>query len=343
MSSIAKPSDVRVAVVGYGGAFNMGRKHLEEAGGAGMVPTAVTDLDAVRLETAKADFPDIETYASVEEMLLKSEANLVIIITPHNTHSAIATQCLKAGRHVVVEKPFALTTAECDKMIAAAEKNDLLLSTYHNRHWDGCILRALDVMKNGSLGNLVRMEAHMGSWAPPRDWWRSSRSISGGVLFDWGVHLIEYGLQLADSKIVEVAGFCSNGFWSEKSSWKEDTIEDEATAVVRFENGVHLVVRISTIDSNPRPGRMEVTGTKGSYIFDGSTWELVKPKKSSVVREKGANPEDEHWRYYRNVADHLVSGEPLVIDAQWSRRPVHILDLAVRSAKQGKTLKAKHH
>ncbi len=114
------------------------------------------------------------------------------------------------------------------------------------------------------------------------------------------------------------------------------------TAVVRFENGVHMIVRISIVESNPRPGRIEVTGTKKSHIFDGTTRELVKPKKSSTVTETGTNPENEHQRYYRNIADHLVSPEPLVIDAYPARRPIHILDLAVRSAKQGKSLRAKY-
>ncbi len=335
-------SDIRVAVVGYGGAFNMGKKHLEECREAGMTPTAVVDLDASRLSVAEADFPGIETYTSVTAMLRKSPTNFVIVITPHNTHAPIAVQCLRAGRHVVVEKPFAVTTAECDRMIAAAKKNDVLLSTYHNRHWDGCILGALKKIRSGAVGEIVRIDAHMGGWAKPRNWWRSSRSISGGILFDWGVHLLEYSLQLIDSEIVEVSGFATHGVWSGKTSWRDDVNEDEATAIVRFANGTFLSLRISAIETNTKPDWLEITGTAGTYLFDHANWESIRPKSKSIVRERGANPESEQWRFYRNIASHLVDGAELVITPEWARRPVHILDLAVRSASQGKTLKAKY-
>ncbi len=110
-------------------------------------------------------------------MLKKSDVNLVAIITPHNTHAALAVQCLRAGRHVVCEKPLAITTAECDRMIAEAKRAGVVLSTYHNRHWDGCILEAVDrVLGHGAVGDVFRIEAHMGAYGKPGDWWRSSRA-----------------------------------------------------------------------------------------------------------------------------------------------------------------------
>lgn len=340
---MAHASDIKVGVIGYGGAFNMGKKHLEECRRAGMTPTAVADVDTRRLKQAEDDFPGIETYDSVSGLLKDSDAHLIIIITPHNTHAKIATQCAKAGRHVVVEKPFAITTAECDRMIAAAEKSGVLLSTYHNRHWDGCVLGAVkNVVDGGKIGEVVRVEARMGSWGKPKNWWRSSRSVSGGILYDWGVHLLEYSLQLIDSEIAEVTGFATNGVWAGKTKWAEDTNEDEATALVRFKNGVFLTLRISSLDTNVKPGIVEVTGTKGSYVFDHGSFEVIKPKAKSVVRERGANPESEQWRYYKNIADHLVDNAELVITPEWARRPVHILDLATKSAKRGTTLKAKY-
>jgi scyllo-inositol 2-dehydrogenase (NADP+) len=342
MKTYNDASEVRVAVIGYGGAFNMGKKHLEECQSAGMTPTAVVDLDASRLKIAQTDFPEIETYTSVATMLKKSTANMVIIITPHNTHAKLATQCAKAGKHVIVEKPFAITTAECDKMIEAAKSSGVLLSTYHNRHWDGCVLGALKKVSAGAIGDVVRIEARMGGWSKPRNWWRSSRSISGGILYDWGVHLLEYSLQLIGSEIVEVTGFATSGVWADKTAWKEDTNEDEATAIVRFASGASLTLRLSALDANAKDGIVEVTGTKGSYVFDHRDYEIVKPKASSVTRECGANPDSEQWRFYKNIANHLAAGEELVITPEWARRPVHILDLAVQSARKGTALKAKY-
>ena len=342
MKAFKSAQDIKVGVVGYGAAFNMGPCHLREMRKAGMTPLAVADLDPARLAEAEKDFPGIETYASVAEMLRKSAVNLVTVITPHNTHAKLAVQCLRAGRHVVCEKPMAITTAECDRMIAAARKHRRIVSTYHNRHWDGCILEATKQIRRGVIGDVIRVEAHMGGYSGPRDWWRSSKSISGGILYDWGVHLLEYSLQILDRKILEVSGFAHGGFWAPKTAWKKDTIEDEGYAVVRLSGGAWLSLCVSQIDSNPKAGQLEITGTKGSYIFDGGTWQAITHRRGATVTTRGGNPPSEGWRFYQNIADHLADGKKLVITPEWARRPIHILDLACRSAEKGTALKARY-
>jgi predicted dehydrogenase len=338
-----RAKDISVGVVGYGGAFNMGRAHLTQMMQAGMTPVAVCDLDEERLTVAREEFPGIETYTSLATMLKKSDVNLVTLITPHNTHARLALKCLRAGKHVVCEKPLAITTAECDRMIAAAEKSDVILSTYHNRHWDGCILEAVDrIKKQGAIGDIVRIEAHMGGYGQPRDWWRASKTISGGILYDWGVHLLEYALQLIDGEIQEVTGFAKTGHWAPKTAWKDDTNEDEGFAIVRFASGAWLTLTITHIDSNPKRGQLEITGTKGSYIFDGGTFELIQPQGESAVVTRGKNRPSEGQRFYDNITDHLVKGKKLVITPEWARRPIHILDLACKSAEKGRAQKAKY-
>ena len=342
MKTYEKAADIKVGVIGYGGAFNMGRQHLKEMKDAGMTPLAVAEIDPERLEVARADFPGIETYPSAEEMLSKSGVNMVTLITPHNTHAELALKCLEAGRHVVSEKPLAITTDECDAMISAAEKSGVVLSTYHNRHWDGCAMEAVRRIGEGCIGDVFRIEAHMGRYGRPGDSWRSSKSISGGVLYDWGVHLIEYSLQIIDSDIVEVAGFAKTGFWADEVKWKEDTCEDEGFAVVRFSDGAWLTLCMTRIDSNPKRGHLEITGTLGTYIMDGRGFEIITHEDGETRTVKGTNPKSEGWRFYQNIADHLTKGEPLVITPEWSRRPIHILDLADRSAKRGGAIKAKY-
>jgi scyllo-inositol 2-dehydrogenase (NADP+) len=342
MMTYKKAKEIKVGVVGYGGAFNMGRAHLNEMKRAGMTVTAVAELDASRLEVAKTDFPGIQTFDSLPHMLKGSDVDLISIITPHNTHAKLAIQALKAGRHVVCEKPLAITTAECDAMIAAAKKSGVVVSTYHNRHWDGCILAAMKQVKAGLIGDVCRVEAHMGNYGKPGEWWRSSRSISGGIMYDWGVHLLEYSLQLLDSEISEVSGFSSNGFWASQTAWKEDTNEDEGFAVVRFANGKWLTLNISSIESNPKASFLEVTGTRGSIVLDWDYNTVITHNKKDVISTKYKNPDAEGWRLYQNIADHLVKGKELVISGEWARRPIHILDLACRSANQGKALKAKY-
>lgn len=343
MSKFKKASDIKVGVIGYGGAFNMGRQHLTFMKQAGMTPVAVAEIDEARLKVAESDFPGIRTFNSVAKMLKDSDVNLVVIITPHNTHAKLALQCLRSGRHVICEKPLAITTDECDAMISEAKKQKLVLSTYHNRHWDGCILEALNHLHvKQAIGDIYRIEAHMGGYSVPGAWWRSSKTISGGILYDWGVHLLEYSLQILQSDIMEVTGFSHNGFWASKTPWKNDTNEDEATAIVRFKNGAWINLTMSSMASNPKKGWLEITGTKGTYIFDGSTYELMLMKGDKKIATTGKNPGHEYPKYYQNIADHLSKGTALIITPEWSRRPIHILDLACRSAKQGKTLPAKY-
>lgn len=348
MKKYKNASEIRVGVIGYGGAYNMGRSHLKEMELAGMTPVAVCEVDAERLKVAETDFPGIQTYSTVADMLRKSDVNLVTIITPHNTHAKLALQCLKTGRHVVCEKPLAITTAECDAMIAAAKKSGVVLSTYHNRHWDGCILSAIDhIKKNKRIGEIVRVEVRMGDRSQPGDWWRGSRSISGGILYDWGVHLLEYALQLIDSEVVEVTGFAKSGYWAAKTKWKNDTIEDEASAIIRFRNGVRLDLLISSIESNLKPGKLEITGTEGSYTTDihgyESGYELRIRNGPSLTLEENRHRANEGHLFYQNIADHLTKGTKLVITPEWSRRPIHIIELAMQSAKKGRTLPAKYH
>ena len=343
MARIRQARDIRVGVVGYGSAFNMGRRHLEDARAAGMAPAAVAEVDPTRLEAAAADFPGIETYKSVADMLRKSDVNLAVLITPHNTHARLGLQCLRAGRHVISEKPLTVTTAECDALIREAKGRKLLVSTYHNRHWDGCILDAVSyIRKQKVIGDVYRIEARIGNYGVPGDWWRSSKSISGGILYDWGVHFLEYALQLMDSEMVEVSGYARTGFWAPKTAWKADTNEDAASAVVRFRNGAWLTLSISSLESNPKPGWLEVTGTAGTYVFDGGTYEIIRRRGDREIVTRGKNSPSRWERYYRNIAAHLTAGEDLVITPEWSRRTIHILDLASRSAKLGKAIRTKY-
>ena len=343
MKRFKNAGDVKVGVIGYGGAFNMGREHLKGMMEAGMSPSAVAEIDPERRKVAEEDFPGLWGFDSVTRMLKQSDVDLVVLITPHNTHAKLALQCLRAGRHLISEKPLAITTAECDAMIREAKKRNLLLSTYHNRHWDGCVMEAVHhIVKEKAIGEVYRIDAHIGGYDQPGDWWRSSKTISGGILYDWGVHLLEYALQIIKSDVVEVSGYAKTGFWAPKTAWKKDTNEDVASAVVRFKKGEWVTLTVTTLESNPKPGQLEITGTKGSYIFDGRTYELIQQVDDKQVVTKGNNRPRAWGAFYKNIAGHLTKGQKLIITPEWSRRPIHILDLAVKSAKQGRALRTKY-
>jgi predicted dehydrogenase len=342
MSRFRKTADIKVGVVGYGGAFNMGRAHFNEMKAAGMTPLAVAELDPARLDVARKDFPGIETFRTVDDMLRASAVDLVTLITPHNTHAELALKCLRAGRHVVVEKPMAVTTAECDAMIAAATRSKVALSTYHNRHWDGIILGAMKHLRTGAIGRVVRVDAEMGRLSQPGDWWRTSKSVSGGILYDWGVHLCEYILQLVDSPIAEVSGYTWSGVWAGKTRWKKDTNEDEGHIVIRFESGAWASIQITSLDGRPNQPWFKVIGTKGTMALDWHATEITTLDGERRITTQVPNPKSEGGRFYQNIADHLTRGTRLVITPEWARRPIHILDLACRSAKAGRAMTPKY-
>ncbi|MBW3635643.1 MAG: Gfo/Idh/MocA family oxidoreductase [Armatimonadetes bacterium] len=341
MKKYSSPSEITVGVIGYGGAFNMGRQHLQQMQAAGMTPVAVSEIDPTRLAVASQDFPGIQTYATVEEMLDNSQVNLIVLITPHNTHAPLALKCLEAGRHVICEKPLAITTQQVDAMMEAAHNSGVMLSAYHNRHWDGRILQAVELVKNQRvIGDVVRIECHMVGYKKPGDWWRTSRSISGGILYDWGVHLLEYSLQLIEAPLTEVSGVAHEGFWGPQTAWKDDANEDEGFVLARFEGGQWLTLSISNLDSKGKEGWVEITGTKGTLVLDGGHSKLFQHIDGRFIVTQLPNPQDEGQLYYDNVRDHLVDGVPLVISAEWARRPIHILDLARQSARAGRALPA---
>jgi predicted dehydrogenase len=279
-------------------------------------------------------------------MLSKSDVDLVAIITPHNTHFPIACQCLRAGRHVICEKPMALTTEECDKLIEEAGKRELLVTAYHNRHWNGDTLQLVQKVKQERVvGDIVRIELHPRVIYAVNDSWRCSRKLSGGIAYDWGVHLLEAALQLVDSELLEVSGYSHNGFRSGETRWGDDVIEDDFQLTARFGNGIWVTLSVSGIDCLPkRDGRglVEVTGTGGTFVSDPTGWKIYKREGEQIVSESGKNPPDNWQCFYDEVKDYFTDGKKLTITPEWARRPVHILDLARRSAEIGHTLPAKY-
>lgn len=334
--------DIRMAIVGYGGSYNIPKIHLTDMKRAGMTIDSVVDVNAERRRAAEKEF-GVTTYSSVKEFLKKGNADVVTIVTPHNTHAKLAVQCLSAGKHVICEKPFAITTAECDAMIREAKKRRRMLSVYHNRHWDGCILEAVtQIKKRKAIGDVFRIEVRGGGYGRPGKAWRHSKSISGGILYDMGAHFLEWALQLIDGEIVEVSGFQRSGFWSARSPWKEDANEDEMLVVVRFTNRVALSLCISSIDAAPKTSFFKVIGTRGAYLMDHGGYRILKPKSGEMDVREGKNRDQKWADFYRNIVSHLVKRTDLAITAEWARRTIHIMDLAERSAAQGKALRARY-
>ncbi|MDO8684531.1 MAG: Gfo/Idh/MocA family oxidoreductase [Armatimonadota bacterium] len=258
-----KSKTVRCAMLGYGGAFNMGKGHSDWINSApGMEAVAACDLDPKRMEAAKEDFPNFRTYTDPSKMLEDDGIDLVVIITPHNTHADLAIQCLNAGKHVVIEKPMCLTVAEATAMIEAGKKNNVVLTTFHNRRHDGDFMAIREVVAEKKLlGEIFHLEAYMGGYGHPGHWWRTEKAISGGCFYDWGAHIVDWVLQLIPEKMESITGFFH------KRVWQDVTNEDQTQAVIRFKNGAMADIQMTTIAAVKKP-RFRILGTKGGLIDD---------------------------------------------------------------------------
>ncbi|MCG9896154.1 MAG: Gfo/Idh/MocA family oxidoreductase, partial [Fimbriimonadaceae bacterium] len=151
---MADTTKIRAGVIGYGGAFGMGKAHADQMIAAGFEFVAACDTDAARVEVAKADFPGIAGYTDYRDLLKDPNVDLVVVILPHNLHAPVAIEASETGKHVVVEKPMCIDTAEADAMIAAANKAGKMLSVYHNRRWDGFFMTMRDLIEAGEIGSL---------------------------------------------------------------------------------------------------------------------------------------------------------------------------------------------
>jgi len=319
---------IRGAVIGYGAAFNMGKAHASQINGTeGMQCVAVCDVDRMRTKAAKADFPNITTYNSVRALLKKGDFDLAVVVLPHNMHAPVAVECLKAGKHVIVEKPMCITIAEATEMINTAKEKGLMLSVYHNRRWDGDFWTLLELVKSGVIGKVFHVEMWGGGYGHPGKWWRADKKISGGAFYDWGAHYLDWLLHIIPSKMINVTGF-----FHPNRVWTDATNEDHVEAVIRFADGAVANVQMSSIAKIGKP-RWRVLGEKGGIIPEGDGFRVLSvadgfPADQLVKFHGRPGP-----GFYQNIAAHLQKGEELIVKPEEARRVIAIMELAEKSSK----------
>ncbi len=323
------------AVVGYGGAFSMGKLHADAITQCqGMDVVAICDPDESRLDIAEDDFPGIKTYNHIDKLLDDDEVELCVLVTPHNTHAPLAIQCSKAGKHVVCEKPFALTIKESTDMIRAARKAGTVCSVFHNRRRDADFLTIKGLIDDGAIGEVYQIEANAGSYGYPGDWWRSNKAVSGGAFYDWGAHFIDWILNLLPRRIESVYGF-----FPPKRVWHHVTNEDHCWAAIRFEGGALATFEQSSIAAIGK-AKWRILGTRGGITMgDDDTIKLVQIQIDGRRVESTVPYVAGDWHgYYRALADHLILGEPLEVTPESARRVIGVLSLAEQSSAKGKPL-----
>lgn len=326
-----KPGPVRFGIIGYGPAFLMGKCHADTVRDTPLLEvTAICDTSPTRLEVAREEQPGVELFTNYREMIDSGLMDVGIIVTPHNTHGPIAIDLLNAGIGVVCEKPFCLTVDEATEMIETARARNLMLTVFHNRRWDADFLTVKKVIDDGLIGEVFHIEAFMGNYAHPGNWWRTDKTISGGVIRDWGAHFIDWILLLMPYKMQSVTGFFSKRVWHDVSN------EDYGKAIIRFEGDRSAELEVSHIAAAAKP-KWRILGTKGGLTAD---WEQPV-KVTTYIHGNGEKVEvpllESRWAadFYAGFADHLLGGEPLQVSPESARRVIAVAELGEKSHASG--------
>lgn len=230
-----------MVVVGYG---TMGVTHAKKLAAIdGVTVAGVVDIDPSRLDIALAD--GLKVYADLDEALADLAADFVFIATPNDSHHPIAMAALGAGKNVLCEKPVMLNSAELEDVIAESARVGKLFMVHQNRRWDPDYLVMKKIYDEQIIGpiNYIETRVH-GSRGIPSDW-RHEKAFGGGMVFDWGVHLMDRLLLIVDSPITDV--------YARLSFVLGNDVDDGMKAYLTFANGIHALVDVSTTSFVPQP------------------------------------------------------------------------------------------
>jgi len=325
---------------------------------------AICDLSPQRIAEARQDFPNATIHEAADSLCADSEIDLVVIATPPSSHAKLAVDLLNAGKHVVCEKPLALTIAETAAMLEAAEHNNRFIGCHQNRRWDVDYMAIKEAVNQQRIGNLFYAETFVGSFNHPCAYWHSHDKISGGTTYDWGAHYLDWMLSLISEKVTGVICTRQNRVWHDVTNADQERIQ------LRFAGGQEADFIHSDIAAARKP-KWYMLGTEGAIVGD---WRDITTYNVNSLRYFDENeipatemppalrlyrhlqPDGEETNrsaaeemvlpqrpvngFHHNLTDHLLTGEPIEVAPEHSARVVAILETAVRSAEQGGTLEA---
>lgn len=193
-----------VAIIGYGG---QGGWHADQIIKSDVVALAgVYDFKPERIELAKSK--GIYVYSSIDDLLSDKMVEIVVIATPNDSHKELSIKALKAGKNVICEKPVMLNVSDLDDVIKVANETGKLFTAHQNRRFDVDFLAIKQIIQEGKLQDVISVESRVhGSRGIPSDW-RGMKKYGGGMLYDWGVHLIDQITQLLPNEEIKKV-FCT--------------------------------------------------------------------------------------------------------------------------------------
>lgn len=249
---------IRVGLIGYGYAGKTFHAPLISSV-PGLRLNAVASSDAAKVH---ADWPNVRVLADASALINASDIDLVVIAAPNHLHAPLARAALRAGKHVVVDKPFTLDLAEARELVAQAADDHRLLSVFHNRRWDSGFLAMRQAIEGGKVGRVTHFELHFDRFRPHvRERWREGSGPGAGLWYDLGPHLIDQALALFGLPERVQATLARQ---------REGALSDDwVHAVLDYDNGLKVILHASVLVASGSP-QLVVHGERGSLIKRGA-------------------------------------------------------------------------
>ena len=326
---------MRIGLLAYGA---IGHEHnVAIQSVPGWELTAVCDVNPERVAAARTLAPGAVGFDDANALLDSGLIDLVVISTPPNTHHDWARAALERGITVVVEKPMALTAAQCDDLLALARDKGLTLVVYQNRRFDADFVTMRRLIRDGAIGELFSYEGFVGGYSRPCDYWHSDRAVSGGAIFDWGSHYIDQILDLFGTDIAHVTGI------NHKRHWLHVTNADHAEVTITFTDGRQARFINSDLAAARKP-KFYALGTDGAIVgdWDPAAEPAVADLPALITLHTPGSPAQviglddvTPFTFHHELAAHLSSGSAMQVLPVHSRNVVAVMEAAEESAANG--------
>lgn len=302
---------------------------------------AVMDLDPARRAEAEREF-GCKGYEAFEDLAADRDVEVVVVASPNRFHADHAIAAMRAGKHAVVEKPFALSAADADRMIEASRQAKRVLAPFQNRRYESHFRKVKEIVDSGVLGDIVLIRLAVHGFG--RRWdWQTLREFGGGQLNNWGPHILDHALQLLGPDDP------SQLFVDLRNTLSSGDAEDHVKIVMKA-GGPTVDIEITSAAAMGQE-RWLVMGTAGG--LRGGTnklewkrvdWEEMpeRPVEKASTADRGYNREQLDWQggsweggdgedqlrewFYRDLFDTIRKGEPLFISAESVRRQIALIE-----------------
>ena len=345
----------KLGIIGYGGMGEWHSIYLKTWLADTVTVAGVVDIRKER--TDKAEENGFKVYPSFESVLADSEIDLVLLALPNDLHKPYAIKAMRGGKNVIIEKPATLNAADFEDLMQVQKETGKVLTVHQNRRWDRDFLMVKEIYNNKQIGNVYMLESRVQGSRQVLNGWRGAKINGGGMVYDWGVHLIDQYLNMIDSPVTEV--------YAQLFGIYTDEVDDNFKAMLRFENGVSALVEVSMNCFILHP-RWHVCGEVGTMVIDdwycnGKIMKLsdkeelawdekivytaagptrsMAPRPIETMEELPLPKVNDQLRFYIELCEHLDGKCELPVKPESVLRVLTVMDAIFESDKNGQSVK----